>query len=270
MDLIAEIGWNHMGDMDLLAKMVRAAAEAGATHAKFQTWSEKDLKPGPWDSDGRRDIYKKAQLSDEQFEKAWAVCDEAGVGFMTSLFNVGDAERMAAISAKAVKIPSPEIANEPLLKEAAARFEKVYLSTGASVEKEVDAALSILRGAGTDVTLMHCVSLYPCADEKINLPRIDALKKKHGKIGFSDHSPDSLSALFAIAKGVVAIEKHFTIDNDLPGRDNKFALLPATFAEIAEAARRFESMNIDHGIDFLPEEAEVREVYRGRWEGGRG
>jgi sialic acid synthase SpsE len=102
----------------------------------------------------------------------------------------------------------------------------------------------------------------------VNLPRLDHLKNKHDVIGLSDHTPDVLSSIFAIGWGVAAIEKHFTIDNDLPGRDNKFALLPAAMAQIAEAARRHEEMARDHGMDFQPEEADQRVTYRGRWSGG--
>ncbi|BBD09582.1 N-acetylneuraminate synthase family protein [Desulfovibrio ferrophilus] len=265
MDLIAEIGWNHMGDFDLIEKMTRAAAEAGATYAKFQTWSEPQLKAGPWDDDGRRDIYKKAQLSVEDFQKTKAVCEANNVGFLTSLFNPEDIEPMAAISDAAIKIPSPEISNIRLLEGVAKRFKKVFFSTGASTEQEIDTALSILRKGSAEIVILHCVSLYPCPDEKVNLPRIATLRTKHDKVGFSDHTPDNLSALFAVGMGVDCIEKHFTIDNNLPGRDNLFALLPDAFKEIAEAAARFQAMNADLGLNFLPEEQEVREVYRGRW-----
>ena len=88
MDLIAEIGWNHMGDLDLLKRMVHAAKGAGATHAKFQTWHEDRLRPGPWDEDGRRDIYKKAELTNEQFAQVRSICDAEGIWFMTSVFDV--------------------------------------------------------------------------------------------------------------------------------------------------------------------------------------
>lgn len=265
MELIAEIGWNHMGDIDLAMRMIKAAKDAGATHAKFQTWREADLKSGPWDGDGRREIYQKAQLSDSQFQQLKNYCDSVDVQFMTSLFNERDVDAMAAIEPAHVKIPSPEIANKELLEESGRAFDKVFLSTGASTELEIDQALKILQAGGADVVLMHCVSSYPCRDEKVNLPRISALQKKHDKIGFSDHTSDELSALFAIAMGVVSIEKHFTIDNDLPGRDNKFALLPQAFSKIAVAMKRYQEMTIDYGIEYQPEEVEVREVYRGRW-----
>ena len=268
MDLIAEIGWNHMGDMDLLKRMVHAAKGAGATHAKFQTWHESRLGPGPWDTDGRRDIYKKAELSNEQFAQVRRICDAEGIRFMTSVFDARDVEAMAAVSDGEVKIPSPEVVNVPLLEEAARRFKRVFLSTGATTGDEVDAALRILRAGNVDIVLMHCVSTYPCVDERVNLPRLDHLRAKHPVIGFSDHTPDAMSAVFAIGWGVAAIEKHFTIDNGLPGRDNKFALLPDAMAQIAEAAARFEQMSVDHGLDYQSAEEDQRITYRGRWSAG--
>ena len=88
--IIAEIGWNHMGDLDLATKMIQSASENGADICKFQTWSEKNLKPGEWDSDGRRDIYKKAQLSYEDHIKLIEICNSLGVEFLTSIFNEND------------------------------------------------------------------------------------------------------------------------------------------------------------------------------------
>ena len=265
MDLIAEIGWNHMGDMNLAETMIKAAKNAGATHAKFQTWSEKDLKAGPWDTDGRRDIYKKAELSEKQFQHLLDICLSENIKFLTSVFNAKDVVAMSEISSSAIKIPSPEIANEELLKKAAKSFRKVYLSTGASTEEEIDKAVEILEKNGTDFTLLHCVSKYPCEDHQVNLPRIQHLKKKNKSVGISDHSPDSLSAILAIPLGISVIEKHFTTDNELPGRDNKFALLPKEFAKITTAIKRYEMMIEDLGIEFQNDEQEVREIYRGRW-----
>ena len=226
MDLIAEIGWNHMGDMRLLEAMTKAAAEAGATHAKFQTWTESRLKPGPWDTDGRREIYNKAQLSYSQFEEVRSICENAGIRFLTSLFDHRDAEAMARISDREIKIPSTEVANRALLEAVGEGFQQVYLSTGACTAAEVDEALEILRRADIDIVLLHCVSVYPCIDDIVNLPRLRHLQAKHPRVGLSDHTPDILSSLFAIAMGAEAIEKHFTIDNSLPGRDNRFEAVP--------------------------------------------
>lgn len=263
--LIAEIGWNHMGDMALLEKMVKAASASGATHAKFQTFSEKNLKPGPWDTDGRREIYIKAQLSREQHVKVKQICEANGILFMTSIFNAPDAAWLADLNNAEIKIPSPEMANEEIVTACSKLFKKVYISTGAATEGEIDRALEILRKGTCEIVVMHCVSMYPCGDDRMNLGRINLLKKKHPRVGLSDHTSDILSSLLSLPLGIEAIEKHFTVDHDLPGRDNKFAILPEELSALATGIRRFEAFFTDHGISFQEGERELREKYRGRW-----
>ena len=263
--LIAEIGWNHMGDLDLANKMIVAAKKSGATHAKFQTWHEKNLKPGPWDQDGRREIYKKAELSIEDFKKLKSICDQNKINFLTSVFTLQDVEPMSKIYDGEIKIPSHEIANVDLIKECSKFFNKIYLSTGASLENELLEANNILKESKIEYILMHCVSSYPCNDEKVNLPRIDYLKKIHTDVGFSDHSSDILAATISLAKGLKVIEKHFTVDRELPGRDNKFAILPDQLLELSNYINRFENINVDHGVDYQKCEEETVNVYRGRW-----
>jgi len=264
-DLIAEIGWNHMGDINLAEKMVVAAKSAGATHAKFQTWHEKNLKEGPWDLDGRKEIYKKAELSLSDFLNLKMICESNDIKFLTSIFSRTDIHDMAKIYDKEIKIPSHEIYNTDLIDECCRYFDKLYVSTGASKEDELKKIVKILRDSGKEFVLMHCVSSYPCPDENVNLPRINHLKKFHNKVGFSDHTPDIQASIYSLSYGVEVIEKHFTIDNDLPGRDNKFALLPKKLNEIYLNIERFKKMKIDHGIDYQECESETVKVYRGRW-----
>ena len=96
--IISEIGWNHMGDMDLAKKMIQSSAENGADVCKFQTWSEDKLKPGPWDDDGRREIYKKAQLSEDDHFFLKDVCKKNSVQFLTSVFNINDLEFLSRLN----------------------------------------------------------------------------------------------------------------------------------------------------------------------------
>ena len=119
------------------------------------------------------------------------------------------------------------------------------------------------------IILLHCVSLYPCSDQNVRLQRISSLKKIHNSIGISDHTPDSLSSILSIPLGINTIEKHFTIDNDLPGRDNKFALLPDEFSKISMSLKRYNLMNSHNKNinNFLENEIEIRELYSGRWSG---
>lgn len=259
MKLIAEIGWNHMGDMDLAKSMIFAAAESGADIAKFQTWSVDNLKPGPWDYDGRRQIYEKAQINKDQHHQLADFCKEANIEFMTSCFNKSDIPMIRELSDK-VKIASTECSNEELVTEAIKTFDTVLVSTGASTLTEAK------RWAEYDnVVLLHCVSSYPCPAELVNLTRIAQLRGWTTRVGYSGHYDGYFDAIAAAGYGCEYIEKHFTIDKSLPGRDNKFAILPAELKIIADYIKELELMQIYRGGDYQECEQEARNVYARRW-----
>jgi len=269
--LIAEIGWNHMGDMALAEKMIIAAKKSGATHAKFQNWKVSKLKEGPWDNDGRREIYEKAELSNQKTQQILEICTNNKINFLTSIFDIDEAEFVSSINNSSVKIPSPELRNDELILKCSELFDEIIISSGASSLNEVKKSINLIKNKNSKckITLLHCVSLYPCKDENVRLQRINCLKKIHHTIGISDHTPDSLSSILSLSYGISAIEKHFTIDNELPGRDNKFALLPDEFKKINVAIERFNLMNSQtlNNETFLDQEREIRELYSGRWSG---
>tara|TARA_B100000945_G_C20412832_1_gene613509 strand:+ start:361 stop:1167 length:807 start_codon:yes stop_codon:yes gene_type:complete len=261
--IIAEIGWNHMGDIDLAKKMISSAAENGSDYCKFQTWSEENLKSGPWDSDGRRDIYKKAQLSHDDHFILKEFCEEKSINFLTSIFNIDDLEYLKTLNMNMIKIPSHEVHNIELIKATTNIFDKVLISTGAAKWSEIK---SIYDSVDTEkVIFMHCVSAYPCPIEKINLPRMQKLKELSKIIGYSGHYTGIDDAVSAICHGASYVEKHFTIDKKLPGRDNKFAILPNEINKLANFRDNYTKMNIDLGLDLQECEMDTYENYRGRW-----
>jgi sialic acid synthase SpsE len=268
---IAEIGFNHGGYMSLAEKMITSAAKAGATFAKFQTWSVKRLKSGAWDQDGRRQIYEKAELSDQQHLELMKICNDNGIRFLTSVFSRVDAQRVARFC-EAVKIPSAEITNVPMLEEIAQNFKTVYLSTGAATFSEIEIALRIL-GQNIHrkpfVFLLHCVSAYPCEFKNANLNRITTLNNMFGNTlpGYSGHCFGIDDALASLDYGVEVIEKHFTIDQDLPGRDNKFAILPHELEFLTKYIKNRAEMKNIHFTQYSECESDVRNNYRGRWDG---
>ena len=275
MQIIAEIGWNHLGDMELASKMIEAAARSGATHAKFQTWKTSRLKTGPWDSDGRREIYEKAQLTDDSHHFLVKVCSDIGIKFLTSCFSARDVEFIFKISDE-IKVASTEILNEELLLCITRELKKnvgrhVYISTGTCTLDEVGSVVNQLRLAGVghdQFTLMHCVSSYPVAAESCNMMRIPRLKQVASRVGYSGHFNGIEDALVAVHLDVDAIEKHFTIDRSLPGRDNAFAVLP----EQLEILTRFVRFRDDMLYGSMPNIEGIQECerasieYRGRWD----
>ena len=263
MKIIAEIGWNHMGDMSLAKKMIDSASKNGADICKFQTWSEKYLKAGPWDSDGRREIYKKAQLSHDQHLELREYCEKNNVKFLTSIFNKVDLDFLFKINPGMIKIPSHEIYNIDLIEKCLTKFNKVLISTGASKWNEIE-LLGKMKNKDK-IIFMHCVSAYPCNSENVNFPRMEKLKKYSNEVGYSGHFPGIEDAIIAFCNGASYVEKHFTIDRSLPGRDNKFAILPSDLEKISEFRNNLSKMKIDKGLDLQECELDIYKNYRGRW-----
>jgi len=265
MNIIAEIGWNHMGDMALAKQMINEAAANGATHAKFQTWSVKRLKNGSWDNDGRRQIYEKAELSWAQHIELRDYCEEHNIQFMSSVFSLADVELYSEITTKCVKIPSFESRNYPLIKKCMELFDKVYISVGTTTWDEVKELARVVDINKTCV--MHCVSTYPLDPKNANILKIDELNKLFKWVGYSDHMQGVESAKVALEFGVHAIEKHFTIDNELPGRDNKFAILPIELNDLSKYLKLRRDMMIWRGSDYQESESDSRLNYTGRFDG---
>jgi N,N'-diacetyllegionaminate synthase len=266
MEIIAEIGWNHMGDLELAESMIKAAKRAGATSAKFQYWDPTHLKPGPWDEDGRREIYEKAVLNDSKIFHLIEYCENEGIDFLISVFGTIGAKKMRSLGLSKIKIPSHETTNLALIEYCAQEYDYIYFSCGASLESELIKAHEILKQGSAEFTLMHCISSYPCPIEKGNLARLHWLKSLHQNIGFSDHTLSTSIAAIAVACGASSIEKHFTIDKSLPGRDNQFALDESEFSLMAQTINDAKLALIDHGKDYLDIESDTVNNYRGRWE----
>ena len=263
--LIAEIGWNHMGDMVLAKDMITAAKESGADFAKFQTFDIKRLKSGPWDTDGRREIYEKAQLNLDEHIELKEYCDKINIGFMSSVFSIGDADLLKQVVTDYVKIPSMESRNVDLINYCSENFNKLLISTGTSTWNELRNSVKNLNR--DKFTLLHCVSAYPCDINVINLPRITSFKNLTKSLGFSDHTQGIESSVLSLGYGLDYIEKHFTIDNDLPGRDNKFAILPDEMKRLKEYIDISKKANKWITSDYQNCELDARKNYTGRWDG---
>ena len=263
--LIAEIGWNHMGDMKLAKEMILAAKESGCDFAKFQTWSVKRLTRGSWDTDGRREIYEKAELDFDRHIELKEYCDEVGIGFMSSVFSIDDAKLLKNVVTDYVKIPSFESRNEELINYCSKNFNKLLISTGTSTWNEVRTNVQHLDYS--KYSLLHCVSSYPCNFDIVNLPRIHDLKSISNSVGFSDHTEGIEASIISLGYGVDYIEKHFTIDNDLPGRDNKFAVLPGEMERLSEYISIANEVMEHKGPDFQECELDSRNNYTGRFNG---
>lgn len=263
--IIAEIGWNFLGDMNLAERMIVDAKRAGANIAKFQYWDPATLKSGAWDEDGRRQIYEKAALNDSKINFLREICAKEGIEPLFSAFTLQGAKKLKEVGEINIKIPSHEINNKDLIQFSGNNFDFVFLSTGASTEKEVIDATDILKFSNCDFNLMHCVSSYPCEVSSSNMPRINWLKLLHSKVGLSDHTQSILTPALAVAMGASVIEKHFTSDNNLEGRDNKFALNPSNFRKMVDLIDEAKVSLNYLGNNYQDSESDTVKNYRGRW-----
>ena len=278
--VIAEAGVNHNGDLALARRLVEAAAAAGADAVKFQTFTAADLATAAApkaayqtsnDGDGsQREMLQRLELSTAQHRELAAHCRSCGIAFLSTAFGLSELELLLELGIGAIKVPSGEITHRPLLEAMAAAAAShpmpVYLSTGMSTLGEVEAALEVFLEAGVPrqaITLMHCLSAYPAPEEQINLRALTSLAAAFGcPVGYSDHTLGLTAPVAAVALGAVVIEKHLTLDVDLPGPDHRASLEPEPFADMVAAIRSCERMLGDGRKQPQPAEQNTRQVAR--------
>ncbi len=261
--IIAEIGWNFLGDIDLAKKMIDQASEAGCKYVKFQLWDPKNLKDGPWDNDGRKEIYNKAYLDNDKYRLLYDYSKSKKLDCFASVFNIDGYKILLNCSSKYIKIPSLEAHDLDLIKKSLNDFENVIVSTGALKINELK-NLEKFKDC-KNLTLLHCVSSYPLNYDHCNFSKFFYIKEVFKRVGYSGHCPGIDDAIYAISNGATVIEKHFTIDNNLPGRDNKFAILQKDLDYLCKYQMRVQEMSIDRGLDLQISEIDAHENYRGRW-----
>lgn len=266
MKIIAEIGWNHMGELELAKHMIQSAISSGANVVKFQYWNPDYLTKGSWDEDGRREIYEKAALDLDTVKTLSNFVTNLGSEFLISVFGTYGAKDIASLDLKNIKIPSHETTNSKLIEFCSNNFDYIYFSAGASTEEEIKEAVNILEQGSAEYQLMHCVSSYPLPDNRANLLRINWLKQFTNQVGLSDHTTSIIIPAHSVLLGVKAIEKHFTTDHELPGRDNKFALEPREFKAMVENINIACNSIQNYGVDYQDIESDTVNNYRGRWE----
>lgn len=261
--LIAEIGENHLGDLQMARRMIQEAAGAGANIVKFQSYRGADVP----EEDPERAWFTQVELSDAMHQTLQATAQEAGVQFMSAPFTLERAHFLCEVlKLTKIKIGSSEMLNFPLLDYVNQKAETVFLSTGMATLQEIQEALSHLEQV-KQRTLLHCVTQYPAKDEEANLRAIPTLAETFPEVqvGYSDHTLGIEAAVAAVAIGARAIEKHFTLAKTLPGTDHILSATPEEFSKMHLRIRRLEIL-LGSGQK-LPtsEELKIREFVRNRW-----
>ena len=270
--IIAEAGDNHNGDISLAYKLIDIAKEAGADAVKFQTFVTEDVisknaqmaeyqLKNTGVEESQFDMVKKLELSFEQFKELKQYCDKIGIKFMTTAFDLKSVDFVEnGLKLDVFKIPSGEITNYPYLVKIAKTGKPVLLSTGMATLDEIETTINILKSNGTkDITVLHCTTEYPAPLDSINLSAIKTMQEKFNlPVGYSDHSKGIEVSLYAVAMGATVIEKHFTVDKNLPGPDHKASLAPEELKSLVTKVREVELIMGD-GVK-TPQQAEIKNI----------
>jgi len=273
--IIAEAGVNHNGSLDRAKKLIDAAYESGADAVKFQTFSadriasraarKADYQMRTTDSEeSQYAMLKKLELPPEAFPILAEYAKEKGIVFLSSPFDCVSVDILEEAGVDAYKIPSGEITNIPLLRYIAGKKKPIILSTGMAEIDEIARAVDLFRNAGIrDLILLHCVTSYPAPPDTLNLQVIKTLRRTFRlPVGFSDHSPGVLDAVIARVLGACVIEKHFTLDKNLPGPDHQASLEPDELAAMVAAVRMTDLSLGDGKKNIIPAEQAIKSIAR--------
>ncbi|MFN3882486.1 MAG: N-acetylneuraminate synthase [Nitrincola lacisaponensis] len=254
--IIAEAGVNHNGDMELAKKLIAAAADAGADLVKFQTFiaaniisrhaPKAEYQKGATDpTESQQEMVRKLELSRAQHLELISECKKEGIGFFSTAFDLDSINLLEELNADdIVKVPSGELTNLPYLRYLTRHGKPVLLSTGMAHLGDIEAAIDVIEQAGTsrnNITLLHCTTEYPTPMEDVNLLAMVNIGKAFGvKVGYSDHTPGIEVPIAAVALGATVIEKHFTLDRNLPGPDHRASLEPDELKAMVNGIRNIE------------------------------
>lgn len=272
--IIAEIGVNHAGSVELAKEMIDAAKASGADAVKFQTFTAEKLvsaktpKVKYQESTTEKDeshyqMIKSLEFSYEDHVPVFEYCKSLNLDFISTPYDVESATFLASIGVKIFKTASADIVDLSLQDFIARHADLAIVSTGMATLGEIEKVVEIYREHNCKLTLLHCVSNYPCAIESLNLNVLKTLKSAFlCDVGYSDHAIGSLPAVASVALGATIVEKHFTLDKNMIGPDHKASSDPIEFAELVSAIRNTEIALGSPFKSVQAEEMQMRQVSR--------
>lgn len=276
--IIAEAGVNHNGSLETAKQLIDVAAEAGVDYVKFQTFKASKLvtktaaradyqNTNTKDTDSQYEMLKKLELSEADHLELMAYCETKNIKFLSTGFDVDSSRFLAEIGITLAKIPSGEITNLPYLENVATLYSEFILSTGMADLQEVKEAYQVLIDSGVkseNITILHCNTEYPTPMQDVNLRAMLHIEKELGTaIGYSDHTLGIEVPIAAVALGATVIEKHFTLDRELPGPDHRASLEPEELKAMVAAIRNIEKAISGSGLkEPSPSEAKNKAIVR--------
>lgn len=277
--IIAEAGVNHNGNFELAKKLIKKAADAGADYIKFQTFkaeklvnqtalkAEYQIKNFVDSDQTQYSMLKKLEMSEKWHYDLIEYANKCKIKFLSTGFDEDSVDLLDSLNVDLFKIPSGELTNKMLLQHIAKKGKDIILSTGMAYLDEVKAALNVLNVSGIkneQITVLHCNTEYPTPYKDVNLLAMKSLENELGvKIGYSDHTQGIEISIAAASLGAKVIEKHFTLNRNLPGPDHFASLNPSELKKLVNSIRNIELALSGDGIK-VPSESEKKNIISSR------
>ena len=250
--IIAEIGINHNGSIDLAKKLIDMAVDCGCDAVKFQKrnpdicvpeWKKNDMRDTPWGHITYLEYKKKIEFGEKEFDEIDRYCKKKKIDWFASAWDFDSLKFLDRYDMKFHKIPSALITNIPFLEEVAKKRKKTLISTGMSTLDDIDRAVAIFKKNKCPCVLNHCVSTYPAPPEDLNLLIIKTLKERYKcEIGYSGHEVDLLPSILAVVLGAEYIERHITLDRAMFGTDQAASLEKRGLELLVRDIRRIDTL----------------------------
>jgi N,N'-diacetyllegionaminate synthase len=274
--IIAEVGINHNGSVDLAKKMITLAKTCGVDAIKFQIFKSEEFVSNPDDvytytsqgkpvTESMLAMFKRYEFNGDDWKEIFTFCQKEGVDFFATPQNPSDLDFLLSIvDVPVIKIGSDDLTNLDLMAYYAKKGKPLIISAGMAYLSEIEDAVNTIREVGnSNIAVLHCISSYPTKAEDVHLRKMETIRRAFDVVtGFSDHTNGSIAAIGAVALGASIIEKHFTLDKNLPGPDHRFSANPEELRELVESIRFIEKAMGDQSIQPTPTEHEMRALAR--------
>ncbi len=270
--IIAEIGINHNGDLDVAKRLIDISTAAGCDAVKFQKRNpdicvpehqKSVMRDTPWGEMTYLDYKYKVEFGKEEYDEIDRYCKDKGIAWSASPWDLDSLEFLNQYDIPFIKIASASITDKELLKKTCNTGKKVIISTGMSSEEEIDEAVNILKANAKDYAVLHCNSSYPAPIEELNLSCIKTLKDKYKcEVGYSGHEFRLGTTVAAVYLGATIIERHVTLDRTMWGSDHMASVEPQGLFKLVSGIRELEKCYGDGVISVSETEKEVRKKLR--------
>ena len=271
--VIAEIGINHNGSLDIAKKLIDIAALSGCDAVKFQKRNpdmcvpehqKNIMRDTPWGTMSYLEYKYRVEFGKEEYDEINSYCKDKGIAWSASPWDLDSLQFLNQYDLPFIKVPSAMLTNIELLSACAASSKKVILSTGMSTEQEIDQAVTILKQSTKDFALLHCNSSYPAPLNELNLSAIKTLQQKYNcEVGYSGHEFRLGTTVAAVYLGASIIERHITLDRTMWGTDHMSSVEPQGLIKLVKGIRELEEAYGDGIIQVTETEKPIRTKLRG-------